>query len=282
MTDADHPDAASAEPRTERLQRWIAALASVLLHVLMALLLLSERPPVVTTPQGAASGGRVRVDFVGEPAQAEQTMPAPPAPSPARSKAATPPGKPVVLEKIDPRRLLIPEPVEPPQPEANPRPAPPAPAPARAAASSPASTAQRRPETWTGRPPGLVEENVTTDGDGSAPGPANDQGDHNDVHSAEPSMSVGGYQVVYDLLGEERLRGWIAQGMTEVSIPLPGTRYRMVCPAEVALRRGSSKCRLLDPNDPEMAAIGDARQVISVYSVYHRGERVWQGPGPYR
>ena len=102
------------------------------------------------------------------------------------------------------------------------------------------------------------------------------------MSQGEPSMEVGGYQIVYDLLGEARLRGWIEQGMKEVSIPLPGTRQRMVCPAEVALRRGSSKCRLLDPGDPAMQAIGDAREVITVMYVYRRGELVWRGPGPYR
>ena len=118
--------------------------------------------------------------------------------------------------------------------------------------------------------------------DGRSHGPANLQGSQNDMSQGEPSMEVGGYQIVYDLLGEARLRGWIEQGMKEVSIPLPGTRQRMVCPAEVALRRGSSKCRLLDPGDPEMQAIGDAREVITVMYVYRRGELVWRGPGPYR
>ena len=100
--------------------------------------------------------------------------------------------------------------------------------------------------------------------------------------AGEPSMEVGGYQIVYDLLAEQRLRDWMDKGMKELSIPLPGTRFRMVCPAEVALRRESSKCRLLDPTDPEMQAIGDARQVITVMYVYRRGELVWRGPGPYR
>ena len=97
----------------------------------------------------------------------------------------------------------------------------------------------------------------------------------------EPNMQVGGYQIIYDLLAEQRLRTWMEHGLKELSIPLPGTRYLMVCPAEVALRRASSKCRLLDPDDPELADIRDARQVITVMYVYHRGEMVWRGPGPY-
>ena len=70
--------------------------------------------------------------------------------------------------------------------------------------------------------------------------------------------------------------------MEEISFPLPGLRQRMVCPVEIALRRGSGKCRLLEPTDPQMQEIGDARQVVVVMYVYRRGELVWRGPGPYR
>ena len=59
----------------------------------------------------------------------------------------------------------------------------------------------------------------------------------------------------------------------------------MACGADSAdkgLRRGSGRCRLLDPNDPEMRAIGDAREVVVVMAVYRRGELVWRGPGAYR
>jgi hypothetical protein len=93
------------------------------------------------------------------------------------------------------------------------------------------------------------------------------------------SLEVGGYQVYYDLLSEERLRAWKAQGMKELFIPLPGTEYQMVCPLEVALRRGSSKCRLLPPDSPELKDIGDARKAIIMMDVYHEGERLWHGPG---
>lgn len=95
-------------------------------------------------------------------------------------------------------------------------------------------------------------------------------------------MQVGGYQIIYELLRETRLRAWMAEGIKELSIPLPGTRYLMVCPAEVALRRGSSSCRLLPPDSPELQSIGDAREIIMVMNVYRQGELVWQGPGPYR
>ncbi len=100
-------------------------------------------------------------------------------------------------------------------------------------------------------------------------------------------MEVGGYQIVYDLLSEEKLRAWMdgakeVDGKKELSIPLPGTTYLMVCPAEVALRRGSSKCRMLQAGSPELQDIGDARQFVIVMYVYRYGELLWRGPGPYR
>jgi hypothetical protein len=54
----------------------------------------------------------------------------------------------------------------------------------------------------------------------------------------------------------------------------------MVCPLEVALRRGSSECRMVDPDSPQLKVIGDARDVINIQRVYHLGEMVWSGPGP--
>ena len=270
MSDISTRPDAGVKPRIERLQRWIAALLSVLLHVLFVLILLWSAKVVVTQPQGASSGGRVRVNFVGESAQPEPSPPVPPSPTPPREpRPATQVQKP---EPVRPRKPVL---------EATYIEPPPTPQPEQRASQAPQVPGQRRPQAWTGRPPGLLEEDVADD-EGQSRGPANRQGNQNDLSAGEPSMEVGGYQIVYDLLGEERLRGWIGQGMKEVSIPLPGTRQRMVCPAEVALRRGSSKCRLLEPNDPEMEAIGDAREVITVMYVYRRGELVWRGPGPYR
>lgn len=278
-----HPEP-GAEPRIERRLPWISAFSSVLLHVLLLLILLwGASRPVVTPPQGASSGGRVKVDFVGEPAQTAQPAPVQPRPtpeqaatppSPAQSRPRPDPGKPVREAKF----ILPPEPSAA-QPHARPQAATETPAQA-SPASSPAP-AQRRPQTWTGRPPGLLEES-TSDDDGLSRGSVNRHGNHNDVAPGEPSMEVGGFQIVYDLVAEQRLRTWMEQGMKELSIPLPGTRFWMVCPAETALRRESGKCRLLDPTDPEMEGIGDARQVVSVMSVYRRGELVWRGPGPYR
>jgi hypothetical protein len=56
----------------------------------------------------------------------------------------------------------------------------------------------------------------------------------------------------------------------------------MVCPLEIALNRDSGECRLVEPDAPEMAAIGDARDVVLMMRVYRLGEVVWRGPGPYR
>lgn len=95
-------------------------------------------------------------------------------------------------------------------------------------------------------------------------------------------MEVDGYQVYYELISETRLRAWRDQGMTELFLPLPGTRRYMVCPLEVALRRGSGACRMVEPDAPELEAIGDARQVINMQRVYKLGEVVWRGPGPYK
>ena len=112
--------------------------------------------------------------------------------------------------------------------------------------------------------------------------PAIHRGRSNDAATAQPSMEVGGYQVYYDLLSETRLRAWREQGMTELFMPLPGTRRYMVCPLETALKRESGPCRLLEPDSPELAKIGDAREAINMQRVYKQGEVVWSGPGPYK
>ncbi|MEE7548770.1 type II toxin-antitoxin system RelE/ParE family toxin, partial [Xanthomonas sp. Kuri4-1] len=122
----------------------------------------------------------------------------------------------------------------------------------------------------------------TADADGSARSASTDRGRRNDPTAAQASLEVGGYQVWYDLRSATQLRAWMDQGMTELSIPLPGTQYYMVCPAQVALDRGSGKCRLVEPGSPELKTIGDAREVINMIQVYRRGELVWSGPGPYR
>ena len=85
-----------------------------------------------------------------------------------------------------------------------------------------------------------------------------------------------------DLVNETRLRAWRDQGMTELFLPMPGTRRLMVCPLKVALRRGSGPCRMVEMDSPELKSIGDAREVINVERVYQWGDIVWRGPGRYR
>ena len=80
----------------------------------------------------------------------------------------------------------------------------------------------------------------------------------------------------------DRLRAWRNQGITELFLPMPGTLRRMVCPLEVALRRGSGNCRMVEMDSPELKFIGDAREVIDIQRVYRLGEEVWSGPGAYR
>ncbi len=282
MSEASLPTP-KARTRSERLQPWLAAVASVVLHLLMlAVLMWAKPPPVLADTSGAASGGRIRVDFVGQP------QPDPPQPQDARATPLPPaPARRLdPQELLDPDRLLLaadpepqPEPPEPP-PQVEPRPSPARTA--RAEAVPDRSPLRQPPHPWNGRPPGMVEDTTTELDDGRDGGMADNQGRRDQADAGSQVMDVGGYQVIYELLGEQTLRDWIAQGLTEVAIPLPGTRQRMVCPAEVALRRGASKCRMLDPASAEMIGIGDAREVISVRYVYHLGELVWRGPGPYR
>ncbi|MGN6225508.1 type II toxin-antitoxin system RelE/ParE family toxin [Pseudoxanthomonas sp.] len=274
--------------RSERLQSSIAAISSALLHLLLLLVLLYSSKPVVTSPQSAASGGRVKVDFIGEPQESDQSTPAPPSPPPTRASDPVPPARaasrlrstlvdradnpippdaPVPSDSLSARRAPSPS-----ERRNESRPQPP----------SPSSPARRRPETWTGRPPGLIEEDLAPQNAGLANSPAIRNGRGRDMTANGPSMELGGYLVYYDVLSEERLRAWARHGMKELSIPLPGTRYYMVCPLEIALRRGSGKCRALDPDSPEMAAIGDAREAVTMLQVYKQGELVWRGPGPYR
>ncbi|MBF9173021.1 type II toxin-antitoxin system RelE/ParE family toxin, partial [Xanthomonas campestris pv. campestris] len=81
------------EPVIERIEPWIAALISALLHVLMLLILLSASTPSMTPPQGSASGGRTKVDFVGDTSQPDQPVPSPTPvpPSPTPTPVQPPP-----------------------------------------------------------------------------------------------------------------------------------------------------------------------------------------------
>ncbi|ATD66555.1 MULTISPECIES: plasmid stabilization protein ParE [Luteimonas] len=298
MSKASRHAGGQATSRIDRLQPWIAALASALLHLWFAYLLLTSQPIVMTTPQGASAGSRMVVDFVGitpsQPVVAPVARPAPATPpaqsAPAASRVRTTRVEqaeaPVPPEAPDPADALTE--VRPPQPAQQPSDVPPVPvqSPADAGqgaaqtAASPPSQ-QRRQHVW-GQPPGMLPEETAPVNSGLSRSPSVGRGRGRDASSDLPSLEVGGYQVIYDTTSETRLREWRDQGVSELFIPLPGTRRLMVCPLETALRRESSDCRMVDPEDPQMRGIGDAREVIGFHRVYRQGEVVWRGPGPYR
>ena len=87
MSDASNRPAARAETGKDRLQPWIAAIGSVLLHLAVLLVALLAPTPVVTPPQGASSGSWVQVDFIGETRDADDAPPAPPSGTAANDRA---------------------------------------------------------------------------------------------------------------------------------------------------------------------------------------------------
>ncbi len=300
MSPVPSPANARAEPRMDRWQHWIAVFVSTLLHVLFLVLAWLSSPVTVTPPQGSAAGSRMAVDLIG-------VTPTPPTPVPVASPAAA--SKPIARVAAGSRTqsTLVSQAVDPVPPQATrtadglaaaraaqPEQRPPLPTPlaaeaaanaaqarAQAAAAPPPPTPPRRAHVW-GQPPGMLQENLAPRNAGSARSPATHRGHGNDTSAAQASLEVGGYQVYYDLLSETRLRAWRDRGMTEIFLPLPGTRRYMVCPLETALRRDSGPCRLLEPDDPALQVIGDAREVINMQRVYRQGEPVWRGPGPYK
>lgn len=296
MSNASTRADTGAGSRIDRYQPWIAALGSALLHVLFLLIAIFTPAPIATPPQGASSGSWVQVDFIGETRDADQAPPTPPSGTTDNDLAdqRTPAPTPPAASRI--QSTPVPEAEDAVPPDAANRPAPrpstprsepsrtrdsAAPRQTQAPASNPSATTRRRPEAW-GQPPGLVVQELAPDDTGPTRGPVRSRGNQDEPTPDAPSLELGGYQVYYDLSSETQLRKWRDEGMTEIFIPLPGTRRYMVCPLEIALRRDSGKCRPLDPEDPQMDAIGDARKVISVMQVYRRGELVWRGPGPYR
>ena len=273
MSKASRPAQASAESRIERSQHWIAVLASALVHVLFVLLLLWSSPVTVSSPQGTAGGSRMAVDFIGETrvpvSPVPPTRPVKPAATrPAASRVQSTPvpqaKDPVPPNFVDETTHDLAE----------------APASTPAVPTTP-TPPQRRSRNW-GQPPGLLPENTASENAGLARSASTDRGRRNDAAFAAPSMEVDGYQVYYDQRSESLLRAWRDQGMTEIFLPLPGTRRYMVCPLETALRRESGPCRLLEPDSSELATIGDAREVIDMRKVFRLGEPVWTGPGAYK
>ena len=273
-----------AETRAERLQPWIAAASSALLHALFLFLLLHASTITLSSPQGASSGGRVKVDFIGQPRQDSPRPPVPPTGTQARNERPKPrkPVRPVTVTSPTQAALVtradnpLP-PDEKPQPPAEDAAGQPRPTPAPASASAPDAY---RSAHW-GQPPGLLARETAPVNRGANHGAASYDVAVPGV-GGQSTMQAGGHQIYYDLLREAQLRGWRDGGMTELSFPLPGLRQLMVCPLQIVLKRGSGGCRLVEPDDPGLAAIGDAREVVIVMRVYRRGELVWRGPGVYK
>lgn len=266
----------------ERWQHWIALVVSAVLHLVFLFLMMLSSRMVIAPPQGTAGGSRMVVDFIGA------TRPQPPRPIPVKPAARKPATRRPAASRV--QSTLVAQADDPLPPEADPLTTEePTPVPDdaddaaqdQAQAASPPPTRQRRPHTW-GQPPGLLAEDLAPENAGLARSAAIENGRRNDSSKGPPSMEVGGYQVYYDQRSETRLRAWRDQGMTEIFLPLPGTRRYMICPLETALKRESGPCRLLEPDSPELKSIGDAREVIDMQKVFRLGEEVWSGPGPYR
>lgn len=278
---SDHvpePARVRGESRLERLQPWIAALASVLLHALILLLAMTSEPLVMSNPEGSAGGSRIEVEYIDVTNPIPSPPEVPPAtPTPPRERM---PPRPDADQPASSSRLQVVEVDQAPEPlptqasEPRDRTTPPA-------ASNRPVPQRPQQQAW-GQPPGMLREQHAAVNTGPAPSPATQRGRRYNASAAEPNMEAGGYQVLYDVLSEERMRAWRDEGVTELFLPLPGTRQYMVCPLETALRRESGPCRLLDPDDPEMANIGDARRVITMERVYRQGQLLWRGPGAYR
>lgn len=277
---ADAAREAQARPRPgdhmERWQRGIAALATGLLH-LSLLLLAWWMPPLVSDRKGGSAAGALQVvdvEYVGEEPPPPPAVP-PPSAAPAASRLRT---TPVVraeerAERESPEASEALRMVELPPRET--RPEPPAPV-------TPPHPPARRSAYLRGMPPGLLPEDQAPVNAGTAPSPDVRPGPRYQADASESELEAGGYQVIYDLIAERRVREWRDAGMTEVYMPLPGTRRLMACPLEIVMRRSSGPCRLVEPDDPALANIGDAREVLSMLRIYHRGQPVWRGPGPYR
>lgn len=271
----------------DRLQPWIAALLTALLHLLLLLLVMLAPPITMTTPQDGAAGGRMEVTYIDESLQVPPPAPAPtvrraPTRKPSRAAPAASRIQATPVARADihaPLRVVdVPDgATTSPATGSSQRPDEPASAPP----DLPKAPMKRPDRAW-GQPPGMLPEDLAPVNAGRARSPAAGRGHSHDAASSGTSMEVGGYQVYYDLLNETRLRAWRDQGMTELFLPLPGTQRLMVCPLDIALRRDSGACRLVEPNAPELEAIGDARDVITMQRVYKLGEVLWRGPGAYR
>lgn len=271
----------SPDARPDRWRSWISAVLSAALHGWLLWLLLRYDPLPITPPAGSTGGSPTVVDFAGitrepPPPPAVRPTPVPPKPDPVEDTANAATSRVVTTTVVDADERLVQE-VAPPadRPEEATRQAAPAPS-----ANAPQVDSRHRAAGW-GMPPGMQQQSDAQVHTGPTRMPSPGRGRGLDSASDSPAMSVGGYQVYYDLRSERRLQEWKDGGMTELAITLPGTRQKMVCPLEVALRRGSGECRLVAPDSDELDAIGDAHQVIGIQQVYRRGELLWRGPRPY-
>ena len=278
MSTAPRRHQVQATSRADRLQPWIAAVATALLHALLVLLGVLAPPVTLSNPEGSAGGGRIEVTYI----ETTASIPSPPEfprtpeparkPAPPRPEAVQPAATRVASTPVAITDAPVPPDADLPRDAASPPTGPP-----------PAIPPAHRPRQHArGQPPGMLPEQHARMNAGRAPTPVTYQGPRYRASAAEANMEAGGFQVIYDLVSETRLREWRDEGMTELSLPLPGVRQLMVCPLETALKRESGPCRLVEPDDPDLAAIGDARKAITMERVYRRGELVWRGPGPYR
>lgn len=297
MTTASTRARSKADTRSERLQPWIAALLSVLLHVLLLLILLHEKPPTFAQSESAAPGGRMKVQFIGRSTDPATRTP----PSPPPSRATTPPSKPTPKKPTVQRKpatspvqtTLVEQAADPVPDESAAIPTTTAddswsmPSPSQRVTqqqTKPPGNPPPSPEraaTW-GRPPGMLDRDTAPTEDGLSDSASTNRGNRRDSGANGPSLEIGGYHAYYETRSEARVRAWMDQGMKEFFIPLPGTQYLMVCELEIVLKSGSGKCRALPPDSPELKGIGDAREIINMLRVYKQGELLWQGPGPYR
>jgi len=283
MTATSQRPAKGSGALLDRWQSWGAALFSALLHVLMLLIILHAAKTSLAPPAGGGMGGaRVKVEFIGQPTQGEKRPPAPVAGTTQTDKPK-PPRPPKPVTPVQATRVaradtpIAPDNDQPRQPDANDS------AGRQRRVQPPAGDPNaRRSATPSGQAPGLLTRETAPTNNGTDRGTSRSEARGPAAPGREPRMEVDGHQIYYDVRNEEWLLDWLAQGMTELYFPLPGRRDLMVCPLEIVVRRGSGGCRVVQPDDPDLPNIGDARKVVHVVRVYRRGELVWSGPGAYK
>jgi hypothetical protein len=281
MSRTSHRAIKGPRDRTDRLHRCMAALVTVLLHGWLLVVMMRDPPITAAAPQAEAGGGAMSVTLIDRtlpPAPAEPVPPAhkhalpkkPRAPRPIKRPLPTP-----VEQATGPMPAEAAETADTSNESPDTVPAP---------TEAPPDTAKvARPAHVWGQPPGTPIPNDNAIASAAlAARLGSNRGRSNTAPPVGPDMAVDGFQVFYELANETRLRAWRAQGMTELFLPMPGSLRLMVCPLEVALRRGSSACRMVEPDSPQLKVIGDARDVITIQRVYQLGDLVWSGPGPYR